>query len=467
MLRALRRFFGFARTSRGEQRHVSDANVTREAFALLDDAVPLKEAESTQGAFVRREAILNRDEKIAGYEFSLLTTLQSRLRRRGGAARSAYDVALLSRLALTDVPSLLGHRLAFVSLSPDSLDSPVIQDLPTRNTVLMLDVTEQQTDWNAAQAKLDTLTKDGFSSGLQIHQRSDTVCPLISRLDFVQIDVPAFDGIDLHTVVQDLRQQRRQAGHLKPQQLVARDVQSHDDFLLCERCGFDYFQGPFVTGRESWTPAKGGINRTVVLQVMQLLRKEANFADIALELTNEPTLTYKLLRYLNSAAIGLQQPTDSITQALVVLGRDKFYRWMSLLLFHFTDPGYQERLLTENALARGRVLELLAGQGNIPATPDTLFLTGLFSLLDIALGRPMDELLNSASVPLIVSDALRGHPNSHAEALAMAIAGEADSVASPEQFANVLERCGITDQCYASTAAEALTWASEVTGAAE
>lgn len=465
MFRTLRRLFGYFRKEHGGQQLERNATATGEsAFAQLDDAVPLKEADGVHAAFVRREAVLNRDEKIAGYEFSLLTTLQSRLRRRGGAARRAYDIALLSRLTLTDVPSLLGHRMAFISISPESLDSPLIHDLPTQNTVLMLDVTEQQTDWNATRRMLDELKAKGFSSGLQIHQTSDILCPLIGGLDFVQIDVAAFDGIDLNTMMQDLRQRSGKGTH---QQLVARDVQSHDDFLLCERCGFDYFQGAFVTTRESWQPASGGINRVVVLQVMQLLRKEANFSDVALELTNEPTLTYKLLRYLNSAAIGLQQPTNSITQALVILGREKFYRWMSLLLFHFTDPGYRERLLTENALARGRTLELLAGHGKIPATPDTLFLTGLFSLLDVALGRPMAELLAAASVPLAVSDALLGRTNAHAEALAMAIAGEADSAASPAQFASALDTCGITDQGYASAAAEALTWASEITGAAE
>jgi EAL and modified HD-GYP domain-containing signal transduction protein len=159
--------------------------------------------------------------------------------------------------------------------------------------------------------------------------------------------------------------------------LVAHNLQSHYDFLFSHKSGFDYFHGPFVSSPVRIKPG-GGINRLVVLPILNMVRADKSFALIAEQIKSEPTLTFKLLRYLKSPAMGLQGQVDNLTSALALVGRARFYRWMSLLLFDFTNPSYQERLLSERALTRGRTLELLAGQGRIPNIPEVLFLTGLF-----------------------------------------------------------------------------------------
>lgn len=468
MFDTLRRLIGW--TGKRAARSVATPPAVPKAaddFGQLNSEVPLKSAYQHTNAFVRREAIIDRSEKIAGYEFSLLTTLQERKRRLGSMAKRAYDAALLTRLTLSGVPSLLGHRLAFVSLSAESLGSAPLDGLPPQNTVLMLEVTQQSPDWEGIAARLAELRQKGFSGGLKIHDAADTACPLMASLDFVQVDVTSFDGIELHSLARRLRERR--PGARTPLRLVARELQSHDDFLLCEKSGFDLFQGPFITSRESLRPVGGGINRMTVLPILNMVRSDKSFNLIAEQLKNEPTLTYKLLRYLNSPAMGLQQQIDSLTQALVLIGREKFYRWMSLLLFSFSNPSYRERSLAERALTRGRTLELLAGRGNIPRAGDQLFLIGLFSLLDVALGQPLPELLEKATLPDVVRDALLGKPGGHADALALAILGDANASADtgPEQMAQALERCGIADGDYAPAAAEAIVWAHQALGDAE
>jgi EAL and modified HD-GYP domain-containing signal transduction protein len=439
-----------------------EASANADDLALLDSEVPLQSADDKQHSFVRREAILDRTEKIVAYEFSLLTTLQARLHQRSGIAKRAYDGALLTRLALHGVTSLLGNRLAFVSLSAESLDNALIDRLPPQNTVLILEITQPVTDWEGIAARLAELKHKGLCAGLRIHDIADTTCPLIGGLDFIQIDVPTFNGIDLQSLTSDLR--KKHAVGTLPPRLVAHDVQSHDDFQFCDKCGFDLFQGPFITGGERLHPTSGGVNRMAVLPILNMVRSDQSFALIAGQLKNEPTLTYKLLRYLNSPAMGLQQPIDSLTEALVLIGREKFYRWMSLLLFDFANPSYRERSLAERALVRGHTLELLAGKGRIPNAKDHLFLIGLFSLLDVTLGRPLPELLEQATLPDAVRDALLGKAGAYADALALAVLGEADATTLPEQMAQALERCGIGDGQLTSAAAEALVWANLALG---
>lgn len=437
-----------------------------EASSQRNAHLPSPDASNLQDAFVRREAILDRSEKIAGYEFSLLMTVQERLLRRGGMAKRAYDAALLTRLTVhQETPSLLGRRLAFINLSSASLENTLVDTLPKENTVLVLDLLQQRTDWNDLSPRLESLQKMGFLCGLSLHESSEATNPLMHTMDFIQINIPAFNGIDLRELSRELRALR--ADGRPPLRLIARNVQSHDDFQFCRKCGFDYFQGPFITSRESLRPMRADINRMSMLSILNMVRADESFEKIAAELKNEPTLTYKLLRYLNSPAMALHQPVDNLTQALQLVGREKFYRWTSLLLFEFSDPSYREHTLTERALARGRTLELLAGQGKIPNDTDPLFLTGLFSLLDAALDRPLPELVAQATLPEPVRAALLGLPGAHTDALALAKLGEADTATPSQAMAHALDRCGIDDTTYTLAAAAALVWANEVTTEAE
>jgi len=331
--------------------------------------------------------------------------------------------------------------------------------LPRDNTVLIFEANAEKDDWNVLAAGLARLQEKGFRVGLRVADATDAECPLIAAVDFVLIDVTAFNGLDLRTLTRKLKAVRTASG--APLQLLAGDAQSDDDYQLCYKCGFDLFQGPFVANHDNLRPTHNTINRVAALSILNMLRTEQSYAAIANELKNEPTLSYKLLRYLNSAAVGLQKKVDSLTEALVLLGRDKFYRWTSLLLFDFEKPGYQEHLLSERALTRGRTLELLAGKGKVPQLPEQLFLIGLFSLLDRALGRPLPELVEKAALPDSVRDALLGRPGPCSDALAL-VTLEVDPNTPADRLEQALNACGIDDETYAPIAVEALVWTSQV-----
>ena len=430
-------------------------------------AQPVAQPEDSGRDFVRRESLLERGERIAGYRFSLRATLQSRIARGEGVARRAYDAALLTRMALQGDSALLGQRLAFIGIAADALHDPHIDALPKPHTVLMLEPGTQAPRLEGTQARLAQLRQQGLLLGLCVQDAASLAGPLAQGMDFFEIDVSAFNGLELRELVAQLhaRPSARAGQHAL---LVARGVPSHDDFLFCQKCGFDFFHGPFVSsGQGQKLPISGGINRMVVLPILNMVRADASFAAIAEQLKNEPTLSNKLLRYLNSPAMGLQMRVESLTDALVLIGREKFYRWMSLLLFDFTNPSYRERMLAERALARGRTLELLAGQGHIPPSRDALFLTGLFSLLDQTLDLPMAELLQKAALPEAVSAALLGQSGALADALHLVTLGESDAETDAASMAQALAQCGVDDRAFSAAATAALVWAHQALGSSE
>jgi EAL and modified HD-GYP domain-containing signal transduction protein len=148
----------------------------------------------------------------------------------------------------------------------------------------------------------------------------------------------------------------------------------------------------------------------------------------------------------------------------MVLGRDRFYRWLSMLLFDSDRPGYHERVLNEQVLARARFLEMLAGQGRVPAEADHLFMAGLFSMLDVMMDQPLTNILKQISLPDPVSAALKGEPGPMHDAMSLAIAVESGTT---DEMADAAKRCGLFASVVTVTMIEALAWAQQASSASE
>lgn len=443
-------------------------------FAELNKLAPLKSAAAAETAasepgetvpdhsFVSREPVLGRNEQIVGYEFNLHEKTQLRLQGQKDLLQKVYDDALLRNLTSLGVTTLLGKRLAFVRISPASLDNSLLSKLPVQNTVLMLTPGRQALDPAVIMPHIAALRQTGFVCGWligkrQLTEHSGLLALVAASADYVQILTADFDGMEIKLLLKSLVSTRPSG--LPKIKLIANELNTYDEFNLCFQGGFDFFLGKFVTSRENWHPPKSEINRLRVIESLNLLRSGAEFDQIAAQLKLDPILTFKLLRYLNSPVMGMQNPVTTIEKALIVLGRENFYRWLSLLLFDIKAPGYRERIVTEQALARGYFLESMAGQGRVPAQKDQLFILGLFSMLELQMGQPMSAILAQTRLPEAIQEALLEQPGVYRDALLLAIAAEG---LSPDECEQQAEVCGLSAMQVSLFAVEALTWANEV-----
>lgn len=438
----------------------------QDAFEQLNSVAPLKSAHKEATAkgqeatsFVCREAVLDRGQRIAGYEFALGRELQTRMLEKSALIRRVYDDAMLRNLAPLGVSSLLGSRFAILRLSVASLNNPLLKKFTHENTLVMLapgDIDE--IDRKELRHNLLELAATGIKLGWSIDRPRPELAEFLQQADLIEIETSKLDGIQLKSMSMELRAQKN-----KPK-LIASALQTSDDFNLCYHCGFDYFMGTFISSRENWHPAKSEINRLRVFEALNLIRNGAEFEAIAECMRTDPILTFKLLRYINSPGIGLLKKVDEISQALQIMGRDRFYRWLSLLLFDFNQPGYQERVMNEQALTRARFMEMLAGQGNAPASADQLFMSGLFSLLDVMMDRPLLEVLKQVALPEDVAAALKGEAGTMHDALLLTIAAESSS---PDAIALAAEKCGLDATIITGIMIDALAWSQQISSAGE
>ena len=437
---------------------------SRDKFEQLNTVAPLKSGhiEGAAGtgksaSFICREAILDRSERIAGYEFALGRELQSRMLEKSELIRKVYDDAMLRNLAPIGVSSLLGNRFALIRLSISSLRNPLLKTFANLNTLIMITPGELgEADLTTLRANLLYLEKLGIRHGWTVDRARPELTEFLKQAELVEITSTSLDGIQLKTLYSDVRENNA------TQKLIAGDLQTSDDFNLCYQLGFDYFMGAFVTSRENWHPAKSDVNRIRVFEALNMIRSGAEFDAIADCLRTDPILTYKLLRYINSPGIGLLQKITEIHQALMLLGRDKFYRWLSLLLFDFNQPGYREVILNEQALTRARFMELLSGHGCVPVAPEHLFMTGLLSLLDVMMSQPLEEILKQVSLPSEVLSALKGESCAMRDALLLVKAAE---ISDSEEMAAAAEKCGLNAEEVAGIMLEALSWSQKMMAA--
>lgn len=142
-----------------------------------------------------------------------------------------------------------------------------------------------------------------------------------------------------------------------------------------------------------------------IVRLLNLVRNNAEISDIEAVLKQDVALSYKLLRYINSAGFGLMCEIQSFRHAVSILGYTNLNKWLSLLLVTASrDPSAPAMMQT--AIARGRFMEEVGGSYFGKTEQDNLFITGAFSLLGLLLGTSMQTLLDEMHLPDNVTEAL-------------------------------------------------------------
>ena len=159
--------------------------------------------------------------------------------------------------------------------------------------------------------------------------------------------------------------------------------------------------------------AGDGTSRKRLLALLDLLARDADTRELEVLLKQDPSLSYHLLKLVNSAAFALSSPVHSFSQAINVLGRRQLQRWLQLLLYaRQQDDGLSNPLLPLAAVRAAQMEALVRAQGGDRDQQDMAFVAGVFSLLDVLLGMAMTEIVAALSLDLDVVMALldRGGP---------------------------------------------------------
>jgi EAL and modified HD-GYP domain-containing signal transduction protein len=208
--------------------------------------------------------------------------------------------------------------------------------------------------------------------------------------------------IDWRFVLMDARRQASPAG--SPGLTMAWGLSDVAAFRQAVGAGYDGASGWFFLHGNP--PAKElSPGHAQIVRLLNLVRNNGEIRDIEALLKQDVALSYKLLRYINSAGFGLMCEIQSFRHAVSILGYTNLNKWLSLLLVTASrDPSAPAMMQT--AIARGRFMEEVGGDYFDKSERDNLFITGAFSLLNVLLGTSMQSLLDEMNLPDNVTEAL-------------------------------------------------------------
>ena len=240
------------------------------------------------------------------------------------------------------------------------------------------------------------LSQQGYRLALSDYKPEPKFEPLLGLIHILKLDIQAFGLDNLPNLVRELRPY-----HLE---LLADKVETKDELRKCHELGFSLFQGYFLSKPEPVKGKKLGSSKVLLLQMMvELQNPQATAQSVEQLVINDPLLTYRILRVVNSAAFNLQREIESLSHAISLLGFEQIRKWVSLFLV--TDTQDKPEELTRSMLIRGRMCELLAEMLGRDQ-PINNFIAGLFSKLDVLLDMEMDELLKQVPLQADIKGAL-------------------------------------------------------------
>ncbi|WP_320005972.1 HDOD domain-containing protein [Maridesulfovibrio sp.] len=346
--------------------------------------------------FVARQPVFDADKNIWGYELLF--------RNSGGSnfADVSNEDAATSQI-IADGFGLIqedieeGQRL-LVNFPRNMLLDGAADFLPP--DVCVIEILEHVQPKQDILQVLADLKGDGYTLALDDYIGQEGFEHFVELADIVKVDCLGLDPDKLEDIAQTL-------GKLNVQ-LLAEKVEDDAMFNRCRELGFELFQGFFFSQPEIIPGKKissSNINRMRLLG--SISSTDFDVEDITNAINSDVSVSYRLLKFINSPTFGLPNKVNSIQQAIALIGHRKLAGWLRMILLSDMSAGPTGDELAFLSIKRAKFLELLSREMEYcPLSAESMFMLGLFSLLDVFLGRSMEELMSELPVDKDIMDGL-------------------------------------------------------------
>ena len=378
---------------------------------MLEPRLPLEKLH--EDIFVARQPIFDKDRSLWGYEL---------LFRDSGSAVAARfsDPDQATAQVIAD-----GYTMARASLAPEVrslinfperlLLSRVAQAMPPETCVV--EVLESVSPTPQVLAALGGLRLAGYTLALDDYAGQERLEPFLAVVQVVKVDFAKL-GNNRRNIMRIVQKLRNTGGRL-----LAEKVELPADFEFARMLGFSLFQGFFFAVPEIIPGRKITAAEGAKLQLLhELGREDYDVKRLAAAIEQDVSLTYRLFRYINSAMFSPEMTVDSVERAVILLGQEQLSQWLRVVLLTETTQTPLAREMVYLSACRARFLDLLCRASQACTLPnESLFLLGMFSMLDALFGLPMAEVLTHLPLPAGIREALVDGSGPYAPWLRLAV----------------------------------------------
>lgn len=348
--------------------------------------------------FVARQPIFDRENNIYGYEL-LYRNSETNAFDPSISDEQATSELLVNSYFSFGMDRLIGKNRAFINFDQKLIMKEMPALLDARKVVVELLETIQPDE--ALFEALRELKKKHYTLALDDYTVRYKYTEMIRLVDIIKVDFMQ----NTKQEIEETYRQMRKMGKI----LLAEKIESQEVFEWAKELGFDYFQGYFFS-KPSLMKSKTirYISPQDIAILKEMSSKVPDFKKIALIIEREPITAYKLLRLVN-ANFTKSYRISSVLQALVLLGVDTLRKWFTLIMVQKLAQD-QPKELIKISMQRAKFFELLGekneelreksvNKANYPVKDkNEMMLVGVLSIMDVILGRTMDEIVKELPV---------------------------------------------------------------------
>ncbi len=344
--------------------------------------------------FIARQPIFDREKHLFAYELLFRDGLSNYFPEIDGD--TATSKVLSSSFLAIGIDSITGGKRAFINFTQNLLMSEIPFMFPRESTVV--EILEDVRPDPEVMENCRKLSSGGYYLALDDFFFNAGMSALVELVNIIKIDFRTTPVDDIKKMVVS-----KELAGIK---LLAEKIETNEEFKVALDMGFDYFQGYFFSVPEI---IKGKELSGSALQLLNLIieinKPTVNLEKLEKIIEHDISITYKLLRYVNSASIKRRTEISSIRKAVMIIGIDELKRLVSLISLSKVAVDKPDELIKGSCI-KARFCEKLGQESTCSIKYNELFLIGLFAHVDAILDQPMKEIMDKIPISKTISDAL-------------------------------------------------------------
>ncbi len=387
---------------------------------------------------IARQPIYNSQMGVFGYELIHCPPSSD----RGPKLNEATAQVIISAILEFGLDQFVNHRMAVINVTRAFLDIMPEVQLPPEQVIL--NIPDNLLVDTKLPARLKGLRSQGYgiSVGGLTNLKDRRLLPLAT---IFRMDVHKFNDNQFAALTTFLR-------NYKNLSLMALNIESLDEYRNYCAKDVEYLHGKFLSKPRIYATNDFPTNKLVLLRLLTSIHNlDTPTEDLEQLITNDVSLSFQLLKLVNSPFFGIARKVDSIKQAVVLLGRDEIRKWVSLLAL--AGMSGEPDAIVEIAVLRAKLCELLAKRAGFQG--DSYFTVGMFSALDLLMKQPLKTVLDKLPLCEEIKEAILEHRGVLGEALSCAVAFE-NTEWSKIYFAN------LSHEDISEIQREAIQWSNQV-----
>ena len=345
-----------------------------------------------------RHAIFDREQKVYAYELAFDTPFDAVYKSTLKEDQKTSKVLTDSFFSL-GLDKVTDGKRAFVQFSKNLLVSEFTKMFPKDAIAIQIPV-DLKPDSRVVAACKD-LKSEGYMIVLDDYAFQTDFMNILPFAYMVKVDAKKIGEYIRKTIVTKLQPRGIKC--------ALKNVNDQQSYYKSFPMGYDYFQGSFFSKPSVVDKKDVPVYKFNFMEMIkQINQPEVDFGKIEDIIKHDVSLTYKLLRMINSSAFGMKNEVKSIKQALVLLGALEVKKWLTLVVLSNIGNDKPDELM-KKALLRAKFLELVAPLAGLSENASDLFLTGMFSLMDAMMDQSIESLLDGLPLGESVKNVLLGN----------------------------------------------------------